>query len=113
MVVNNEDNTLISGCGDNNVYVWDMSTGELKHKLCGHKEYVHSVSYLQKDKQIVSAGEDGLVKFWDTRTEEAVEQIEPNKLEMAQRLSIGAWVNCLDISPSEDWIVSSSFTNTF
>jgi len=106
VIVNNEDNTLIAGCGDNNVYVWNMSTGDLQHTLRGHKDYIHAVSYLKRDKQIISASEDGLVKFWDVRTEEAVEQIEPNKLEMAQRLSLGTWVNCLDISPSEDWIVS-------
>jgi len=105
ITINKEDESIIAGCGDNNVYVWDLSTGENTQTLRGHRDYVHTVSYLQKDKQIISGGEDGLVKFWDLRNADCVEQIEPNKLEQAQRASLGAWVSCLDVSPSEDWMV--------
>ena len=111
LVIDSEEDTLIAGCGDNKVYVWDISSGDRKHVLEGHIDFVHSVSLLRKDKQIVSASEDGLVKFWDPRCDTrgstaCVGQIEPNQLEMAQRTSVGGWVSCLDISPSEDWMVS-------
>lgn len=105
VVVNHEDEELIAGCGDNSVYIWDLNTGDEKKVLKGHKDYVHCVSYLKKDKQIVSAGEDGIVNFWDSRSEQVVEKIQPNQLEMSKRLSVGTWVNCLDIAQSEDWMV--------
>jgi len=106
LVVNKKDGTLIAGCGDNNVYVWDLSSGELKTTLTGHIDYVHAVTYLEKGKQIISAGEDGLVKFWDERIEGGeVEQVEPNTLQMAARLSIGSWISCIAVDESEDWMI--------
>ena len=90
--------------------MWDLASGDKKQTLEGHTDYIHAVTLLQKDNQIVSAGEDGLVKFWDPRCGDSSSantgQIEPNKLEMARRSTVGAWVSCLDISPSEDWLVS-------
>merc|ERR1711973_198239 len=59
--------TLFAASGDSKVYAWDLSSGELKLALKGHTDYVHTVSYLPKSKQIVSGGEDGVVKFWDER----------------------------------------------
>ena len=90
--------------------MWDLTSGDKKQTLEGHTDYIHAVTLLQKDNQIVSAGEDGVVKFWDSRCGDSLPantgQIEPNKLEMARRSTVGAWVSCLDISPSEDWLVS-------
>ena len=110
LVINNEDNSLIAGCGDGKIHVWDLTSGDKKQTLEGHTDYIHAVTLLQKDNQIVSAGEDGVVKFWDSRCGDSLSantgQIEPNKLEMARRSTVGAWVSCLDISPSEDWLVS-------
>lgn len=106
LAINKEDETLIAACGDNNVYVWDLSSGELLRTLQGHLDIVYAVDYLTKAKQIVSAGEDGLVKFWDCRTKgEEVEQIEPNNLQTAARPTLGSWVSCLATDKMEDWLV--------
>ena len=60
---------LIAGCGDNNVYVFDLETRELVHTLAGHRKYVHSVAAADGSGgvSVVSGGEDGAVKLWDTR----------------------------------------------
>lgn len=98
--------SLIAGCGDNNIYIWDLTSGEVKSTLTGHADYVHAVSYLGRSKQIASAGEDGFVKFWDQRRGgQGMDQIEPNSLQMAARQSLGKWIGCLAVDPAEDWMV--------
>ena len=87
--------------------MWDLASGELKSTLKGHTDYVHAVSYLDKSKQIVSGGEDGVVKFWDERVGgEGPDQIEPNALQIAARHSLGKWISCVAVDNSEDWLVS-------
>ena len=60
---------MIVGCGDNNVYIYDLESRQLVHRLHGHTNYVHSVAACDRSAgvAVVSGGEDGAVKFWDTR----------------------------------------------
>lgn len=105
ITVNDGDNVLIAGCGDNNVYLFDLTNGDIIETLKGHTDYVHSVKYLENTKQVVSAGEDGKVHFWDHNAPVIAETIEPNKLPMAARSSLGHWVSCIGFDKSEDWLV--------
>jgi len=106
IIVNEGNNCLIAGCGDNNIYLWDLENGDMKDTLKGHTDYVHCVKYLKQTNQILSGGEDGVVHFWDVRTpKRPVETIEPCKLETASRNSLGTWVSCLAIDATEDWLV--------
>lgn len=107
MVYNSSDNSLVTGCGDNNVYIWDLEGGSVKQTLSGHTDYVHCVDFLKKSEQVVSASEDGTVRFWDLRSPPgSVESvIDPNKNEEAARPDVGKWVSCLAVHPDEDWMV--------
>jgi len=107
IVYREKDNTLVSGGGDNNVYVWDLEMGMMTGNLQGHTDYIHCVDYIKKTDQIVSAGEDGQVLFWDPRVASGSidSLIEPNKLEEAARPEIGKWISCMATDPSEDWLV--------
>ena len=57
------------GCGDSAIYVYDMETRDQVSRLTGHTDYVHSVDWTDGSAgvSIVSGGEDGAVKLWDTR----------------------------------------------
>ncbi|XP_065644438.1 THO complex subunit 6 homolog isoform X1 [Hydra vulgaris] len=105
LTVNQSNNTLILGCGDNNVYVYDIETRNLLKTIQGHSDFIHAVGYLGRSHQIISGGEDGFIKFWDERSYEFLEQIEPSKLETASRESIGHWVSCFDVDQTEEWMV--------
>jgi THO complex subunit 6 len=37
---------LVAGCGDNNVYTFDVSEGRLVQTFEGHQDYIHNVSTL-------------------------------------------------------------------
>ena len=59
---------LLAGCGDNNVYVLNLERLNVVDVLRGHTSYVHCVAAANSaGVSVLSASEDGTVKFWDTR----------------------------------------------
>ncbi|GAB1603817.1 THO complex subunit 6 homolog [Argonauta hians] len=108
MVIDNKngDSLLYAGCGDNLIYIYDLEGGSLKSTLSGHKDYIHAVMLCNSRQECVSAGEDGAVRIWDTRSSnEAVCLLEPYKNEMCARPEFGKWLGCVAMDPSEDWLV--------
>ncbi|CAK1545131.1 unnamed protein product [Leptosia nina] len=92
---------LYAGCGDNKVYVFNLEDGSLMQTLAGHENYVHCIH--GHDRQLISAGEDGLVLLWDIRTGKAQNEIEPHKNSKVARPDIGKWVGAAALG--DDWIV--------
>lgn len=62
--------TLVSGSYDSQVRVWDMLTGECRHRLIGHSQKVYSVVFDPLRKQCASGSMDGTVRLWSTETGE-------------------------------------------
>ncbi|CAH1801816.1 unnamed protein product [Owenia fusiformis] len=96
--------SLYAGCGDNNLYQWDMNTGDLLRTFQGHQDYVHCLAK-RNDSEIISGSEDGTVRIWDTRTEECVHRLEPHKIEQCSRLQFGKWISCVAVDDNSDWMV--------
>ncbi|XP_035385014.1 THO complex subunit 6 homolog isoform X2 [Electrophorus electricus] len=82
MIVNSKDNSLIVGGGDNNIHIMDMETGTFKSVLQGHKDYIHCLSFREREGELLSGGEDGAVRIWDARTGQTVHCIEVFKYEL-------------------------------
>ncbi|XP_022920553.1 WD repeat and FYVE domain-containing protein 2 [Onthophagus taurus] len=56
---------LISGSFDHTVIVWDIGGQQGNaYELQGHQNKVSALCYLNSTKQLVSAGEDGVLVFW-------------------------------------------------
>ncbi len=53
-----------------------MRNKSLARTIKGHSQYVSSVSKSSKEYQLVSSGYDGLIKVWDTRTENSLFEID-------------------------------------
>ncbi|CAH0406302.1 unnamed protein product [Chilo suppressalis] len=92
---------LLAGCGDNNVYIYNLEDRRQISVLSGHDDYVHSVH--GKNDQIISSGEDGAVLLWDLRTAKSHNKIEPYKNNKVSRPDLGKWVGSASLS--DDWIV--------
>uniref|UniRef100_A0A8P4G5D7 THO complex subunit 6 homolog n=1 Tax=Dicentrarchus labrax TaxID=13489 RepID=A0A8P4G5D7_DICLA len=103
MVMNPRDNSLIVGGGDNNVHVLDLERGVFKLVLQGHSDYVHCVSVREREAEILSGGEDGAVRIWDSRTGQSVHCIEVYKYESCARPQYGKWISCL--TTDSDWML--------
>lgn len=99
---------LYAGCGDNNVYVFDLENQKLKCTLSGHTNYVHCLALCSEEKGGIcwSGGEDGSVLAWDLRAiREPVHRIEPYKNEFCRRPNFGKWIGCIAIDGNDDWMV--------
>lgn len=57
------------GCSDGNIYIYDLETRRLDKVLSGHTQFVHCVAGADGSGgvSLISGGEDGDVKLWDTR----------------------------------------------
>lgn len=50
---------------ENVVQVWDVATGTSIARWQGHDETVRSIAFSTDGKTVISAGEDGTIKFWE------------------------------------------------
>lgn len=88
-----QTHTLYSGCGDSNIYAWDLETGQLKATYSGHSDYVHCLCL--HGSGLVSGAEDGSVRIWDTASPTSQHTLRPSES--------GGWVGCVAVDG--DWLV--------
>uniref|UniRef100_A0A8C1V4P3 THO complex 6 n=1 Tax=Cyprinus carpio TaxID=7962 RepID=A0A8C1V4P3_CYPCA len=98
-----KDNSMIVGGGDNNIHIMDMETGIFKSVLKGHTDYIHCLCFKEREEEILSGGEDGAVRIWDSRTNRPVHCIEVFKYEECARPQFGKWISCL--ATDSDWML--------
>lgn len=101
MWLSQDSEKLYAGCGDNNVYVFNLEDGSLISTYKGHNNFIHSIH--GKNQQIISAGEDGLVMLWDTRSGKSHNKLEPHTNNKVSRPDIGKWIGSAALG--DDWIV--------
>ena len=56
-----------SGVWDQNIFIWDIETGEIRTKLSGINGFIRSIDYSPDGRLIAAGGTDG-VYIWDVRT---------------------------------------------
>lgn len=103
MAINPTDNSLAVGGGDNNVHIMDLENGTFKSVLQGHTDYIHCLSMRERAAEVLSGGEDGAVRIWDTRTSQCVHCVEVYKYETCARPQYGKWISCL--TTDSDWML--------
>lgn len=94
---------LYAGCGDNVIYAISLENGKILRAFDGHKDYIHCVHGSSIDNRLFSASEDGTVKFWDSRTKQSIEQLEPFKNVNLERPQFGKWQGT--VSTTDDWLI--------
>uniref|UniRef100_A0A672TA98 THO complex subunit 6 homolog n=1 Tax=Sinocyclocheilus grahami TaxID=75366 RepID=A0A672TA98_SINGR len=65
--------------------------------LKGHTDYIHCLCFKEREGEILSGGEDGAVRIWDSRTNRPVHCIE------VFRYEFGKWISCL--ATDSDWML--------
>jgi WD40 repeat protein len=55
---------LLSGGGDNSLYIWSISNQRMLKTLTGHNSLVTSVSYSQDGTMLASGSWDGTIRLW-------------------------------------------------
>src|SRR5262249_42731620 len=57
---------LATGCKDNTIRLWDLTTYQQVCELRGHTDYVHAVAFSPDGTRLVSGSGDFTVRLWDT-----------------------------------------------
>ncbi|CAM6129229.1 unnamed protein product [Calypogeia fissa] len=67
--VSMDNKQVLAACTDHKLYLWDATSGRLKHTLTGHSEKVVGVDMSQGGgRRAVSASHDRTIKIWDLTT---------------------------------------------
>lgn len=64
----NEGAIVVSGGCDRDVRVWDLSTGQCKFVLAGHRSTVRCLKVLEERPIAVSGARDGTLRVWNVET---------------------------------------------
>ena len=92
---------IVSGI-DNDIKIWDATTGAKLMTLRGHTGPISSVAFSRNGKYIVSGGMDNTIKVWDTTTGEEVLTLRGHEAE----------VYSVAFSPDSKHIISGSWDRT-
>lgn len=68
--------TVVSGSYDSYLRVWDLLSGECKHKLVGHGAKVYSVALDTARNRCASGSMDGSVRIWSLETGESLFRLD-------------------------------------
>jgi WD40 repeat protein/serine/threonine protein kinase len=93
-----DGNRLAAGVRDgseNNVRVWDLTTGQPLYTFRGHTEPILNVTFSPNGRRLISAGRDRQVMVWDLDTAERGE-LAP-RWTLPEIISTSPW--CLALSP--------------
>src|SRR5213079_1504995 len=65
------DNTVIAGGTDDGyLFVWDASTGDLRHSVVAHRDYIEDLVFTLDGTRVVTSGRDGITCVWDLTSAE-------------------------------------------
>ncbi len=86
------------------VRLWDLETGKEVNpgKMAGHKGAVKTLVFAQEGGMIISAGDDGTIRSWNTADGSLIETREGH----------GAGVNALTLLPDDRTLVSAGIDRT-
>ena len=58
----------VAVCTNKKLCIWDISNEKLKMEMQGHTSNIHSISYSNDGKKIVTSSYDGTIRIWSTET---------------------------------------------
>ena len=93
---NLDGDRMASGDRDGETIVWDLWTGEPKHRLQPGNSAVESVRYFSDGNRLAIATEDGKLRIWDVKEEKVLREIQAHD---GPCLSVA-------LSPDHKWIAT-------
>ncbi|KAL1518734.1 hypothetical protein AB1Y20_003019 [Prymnesium parvum] len=101
---------LYSAAGDGNAYAWDLKALAPAHTLQGEGEPLYCLSVRGGHQQVLTGGEEGVVRLWDVRSCRCEHKLRPDLPPLApsgggETAGLGA-VSCLALDDSAGWLVA-------
>ena len=100
-VVSNDGKLIVIGQANGEIKIIDADSGETLKTLTGHDDLVRSVAFSEDGKQLVSGGDDKVVKTWNIITG-ASKTLKGHN----------GWVQSVAFSPDGKVVASGSFDST-
>ena len=115
---------IYSAGGDGNAYAWDLQTGQAVNTFKGAVgDPMYCLALSEQRKQLITGGEDGLVRLWDVRDATCAHALSPLSPPLisgsthddsggATGGAIGGrggscgWCGCVAVDDSETWLVA-------
>lgn len=69
---------LATAGDDHVVRLWNITSGQLVHRLNGHTDWVRALAYTPDGKTLISAGDDHTITLWDAHTGKQTGQLPPH-----------------------------------
>ncbi|MBD2672022.1 WD40 repeat domain-containing protein [Arthrospira platensis FACHB-439] len=69
------DGRLLALRSNKDIYLWDLSTGQLLRQLTGHTSTVNSVRFSRRGQTLASGSGDNTVRLWDVATGRELRQL--------------------------------------
>lgn len=91
VAISSDGQFALSGSWDGTLRLWNIFTGELKHRFVGHEKDVLSVAFSADNRQIVSSSRDKTIRLWNVLAE--------CKFTIKDKCHEG-WVSCVRFSPN-------------
>jgi len=63
-----DEKTLVSGCDNGNVVVWDLATGKELREFVAHDERIVLLQFTPDGKTLLAGAQDRIVRLWDVGT---------------------------------------------
>ena len=60
-----QGNFAMTGNEENQVTIWNLSSGEVHRRLSGHKDEVRAVASSDRSKRVISGSTDGTLRMWN------------------------------------------------
>jgi WD40 repeat protein len=102
IAISPDASTLISGCSDDTIKVWNLTNGQLQRTLVGHTHTVTALAISPNGQIIASGSYDGTIKLWDKDTGEVRHTLETYYEEARKQIA------CLVFSPDGQILYSGS-----
>ena len=109
---------VVSGSQDDNIKVWDATTGEVTLTLDRHTGTASSVAFSPDGRQIVARWDEGTVKVWDAITGEVAWKLEGetwtvNSVAFSAdgRRIVGGWAQVWDAATGSSTLTVEEYTS--
>ncbi|KAF0204253.1 MAG: WD repeat-containing [Bacteroidetes bacterium] len=89
------NNNYLAGCdGEGKILIWNLIKKQVESNLTAHKGWARDLSLNHDNQQLVSCGDDALVKNWKIGKHYFPELVSSEKLGLD-------WLNCIDLYGSD------------